>query len=117
MGPFLKLIQTLKEYFLCNDYCAQLGNPWRQIVTAFCTVAFWLLSASHTCTVTTTSCRKSITWSTIFNQVLANLISGPINHGRSVGRIQTDDSQDVSNGPAVVVRKEDKRAMDATFGI
>ena len=30
---------------------------------------------------------------------------------------QTDDFQDISNGPAVVVRKEDQRAMDATLGI
>ena len=36
---------------------------------------------------------------------------------RSFGRIQTDDSQDVSNGPVVVVRKEDQRAMDGTLGI
>ena len=36
---------------------------------------------------------------------------------RSVGKIQTDDSEDVSNGPAVIVRKEDQRAMDATLRI
>ena len=41
-----------------------------------------LLSASRTCTVTTTSCRKSMTWSTNCNQLLANLISGPINQKR-----------------------------------
>ena len=29
---------------------------------------------------------------------------------------KTDDSQDISNGHEVVVRKEDQRAMDATFG-
>jgi len=37
--PVLKLIQALKEYFLCHVYCAHFGTPWHQIVTASCTVA------------------------------------------------------------------------------
>jgi len=39
IGPVLKLIQTLKEYFLCPIYCVQLGIPWYQIVIASCTFA------------------------------------------------------------------------------
>ena len=38
-----------------------------------------LLSAFHICTLTTTSCRRSMTLLTLFDHLLANLNSGPVN--------------------------------------
>jgi len=39
MGSVPKLIQTLKEYFWCHNYCAHFGTPWYQIVRASHTVS------------------------------------------------------------------------------
>jgi len=61
------------------------------------------------------SCRKSMTLPTIFNQLLANLSSGSVN--QKPRKNKTNNSQDVYNGPAVVVKKEDQRAIDTTLGI
>ena len=56
-----------------------------------------------------------MTLPTIFNQLLANLSSGSVNQKPRKNKI--NNSQDVYNGPAVVVKKEDQRAIDTTLGI